>query len=104
MMTVMTAHDRHCPHPAVAIVHGRSAANPAPTREEVVAAITAAVAGGLDVSLEVIAIAPTPREVLILIDGPDAPAAAAAITAAPARYGLASATLTDDLNQGPRPD
>ena len=96
----MTTHDRCRPHPAAAIVHGRNAA-PVPTPADIAVVITTAFAGGLDVSLEIIPIAHTPREILILIAGPDAHRAAAAITNAPTRYGLANATLTKDLNHSP---
>lgn len=98
----MTTHDRCRPHPAAAIVHGRGAA-PVLTPADIAAVITTGLAGGLDVSLEIISIAHTPREILILIAGPDAHRAAAAITAAPTRHGLAHATLTEDLNHSRSP-
>lgn len=99
----MTTHDRCRQHPAAAIVHGRSSAA-VPTPADIATVITTGFASGLDVSLEIIPIAHTPREILILIAGPDAHRAAAAITAAPTRYGLAHATLTEDLNHSRRPD
>ncbi|MEU3475856.1 hypothetical protein [Rhodococcus sp. NPDC006774] len=104
MTITMSTHDRCRPHPAAAIVHGRSAAHPLPTAADMGAVITSGLAGGLDVSLEIIPIAYTSGEVLILIGGSDAHRVAGAITAAPTQYGLARATLTEDLGHSHDPD
>ena len=85
-------------------MHGRSAAHPVSTPTDLGVAITTGLAGGLDVSLEIIPITHATGEVLILIAGPDAQGVAAAITAAPTQYGLTRATLTEDLNNSQNPD
>lgn len=99
----MATHDHRCRHAATVIVHGLIAADPAPSLAESAAAITTAAGPNLDVSLEVMSSAAAPREVFILISGPGTEAAARAITTAHAHYGLARATLTDDLNERSRP-
>lgn len=93
-MTVRTAHDRHCPHPAVAIVHGTPVPGPIQTPVDLSEAITTSLRSeGLDVTVEVASTTTgRSRHLFMVMTGQDATVVAAALTLAPRSYGLMRAT------------